>query len=64
MSIEIIKEAPIKLTAGEYHALRHQYDMAYMFYSGPIPTFEEYVRRVRSAAIGSSERQATEKGRA
>lgn len=44
MSIEIIRSAPLRVTASEYHRLRHKFDMDHMFYFGPLPDFEEWAR--------------------
>lgn len=44
MSIKIIRQEDTNLTSAEYHRLRHEYEMAHQFYSGPVPTFEDWVR--------------------
>jgi hypothetical protein len=48
MTIEIIKQEPVRMTAGEYHRLRHEYEMAHQFYSGQPPLFEDWVRERRA----------------
>lgn len=51
MSIQIIKERPIRLTEGELHRLRAEYQQAYSFYSGTPPTFEEWVRDLQKLRV-------------
>jgi len=43
MSIEIIKRPTIRLTESEYKRLRYEFDLEHMFYSGPLPDFEDWV---------------------
>lgn len=47
MAIKTIKEPDIYLTEGEHRRLLDEYHKSHMFYSGPMPTFEEWVRSRR-----------------
>jgi hypothetical protein len=49
MAIKIIKEQDVYLTNGEFHRLKHEYDLTFSFYSGPVPTFEDWVREKKQA---------------
>jgi hypothetical protein len=45
MTIHIIDEQPdIYLTREQYHRLMQEYQKAFQFYSGIVPTFEDWVR--------------------
>jgi len=46
MSIKIVEDGPeVVLTRSEHTRLQHEYQKAFMMYSGPVPTFEEFVRQ-------------------
>lgn len=44
MTIKVIKEPDVYLTEAELRRLRYEYDRAFSYYSGPVPSFEEFVR--------------------
>jgi hypothetical protein len=44
MSIEIIKQPPLRLTQSEFNRLMAEYRQAFLFYSGPPPAFEDWAR--------------------
>lgn len=43
--IKIKREPDIELTESEYNKLSHEYQTAFTMHSGPVPTFEEFVRQ-------------------
>jgi hypothetical protein len=45
MSIEIIKEPDVHVTAGDLARYRQDYIRDHSMYCGPLPTLEEYIRR-------------------
>lgn len=44
MAIKIIKEPDIHITSGDLARYREEYDRAMMYYAGPRPTLEEWIR--------------------
>ena len=45
MAIKIVEDGPdITLTQSQHNRFRQEYAKAFQMYSGPVPTFEEYVR--------------------
>jgi hypothetical protein len=49
MTIEIIRETPIRLTQGEYERLQHQYQQETMYHAGPRISFETWLRERRTS---------------
>ena len=47
MTIHIIDEPDVYMTREEYTRLEHEYRQAFMFYAGPVPTFEQWVTQRR-----------------
>lgn len=45
MSIKIIDQPDVHVTVNELHRYKHDYEKAYMFYAGPIPSLEEFIRQ-------------------
>ena len=45
MAIKIIREPDVHVTDGDLARYSKQFRQDYSYYSGPLPTFEEYVRR-------------------
>lgn len=50
MAIKIIDEPDIRLTQGELHRYRDEYDKAMQYYAGPRPTLEEWIRSRQAEA--------------
>ncbi len=48
MAIRIINEPDVYLTETELSRLRYEYQKAYQYYVGPVPTFEQFVRKQQS----------------
>lgn len=45
MAIKIIDEKQdVHITRKDHDKYLHDYQQAYMYHSGPVPSFEEYVR--------------------
>lgn len=44
MSIRIIHEPEIHITAGDLARYRSEYEKAFSYHCGPRPTLEEYIR--------------------
>lgn len=50
MTIKIIPDGgEITLTESEYARLQQEYNQAFMFFAGTVPTFEEWVRQKRAS---------------
>ena len=49
MTIKIIEEPTVHVTAGDLQRYKRDYERDHMFYAGPLPTLEEYIRRRRQA---------------
>ncbi len=47
MTIEIIKQPPVRVTESDLLRYSDEYQRAYMHYAGTPPTLEEYIRRQR-----------------
>lgn len=45
MAIKIIKEPDVHLTEDEFSRYKQSYQQEFMFYAGPVPSFEAYCRR-------------------
>lgn len=45
MAIKIIREPDVHVTEGELSRYQQEYQRAFSYYAGPLPTFEEFVRR-------------------
>lgn len=45
MAIEIIGEPTVHVTAADLARYQRDYERDHMFYAGPLPTLEEYIRR-------------------
>lgn len=54
MNIKIIEEETIHLTMAEHTKYRHQYEQYLRFLSGPVLSFEEYVRSQRNNEQGQA----------
>lgn len=53
MTIKIVDEPEVQVTAYDLTRYTQEYCDAYRFYAGPIPSFEEFIRR-RQAEEGKS----------
>jgi hypothetical protein len=53
MTIKIIEEPAVHVTAGDLARYREDYQRDYSMYCGPLPTLEEYIRR-RQARDGQA----------
>ena len=45
MTIKVIREPDLYITSEELTRLRYEYSKAFTHYAGPVPTFEDWVRR-------------------
>jgi hypothetical protein len=45
------KKPDVRVTQEEYRKYFHEYQKAYMFYSGPPVSLEEYIRQQKAGAI-------------
>ena len=45
MAIEIVNDEPLKLTREQFERLNQEYVKAFMYYSGPVPSFETWARQ-------------------
>lgn len=56
MSIEIIRQQPLRMTQSELNRLRDEYNSIYSFYCGTPPAFEDWARE-RIATHGAADQK-------
>lgn len=52
MSIHIIEDDPLFISANELARYQREYEQAYMFYAGIPPTIEEFIKHKKSEGFG------------
>lgn len=60
MAIEIINEKPLQLTREQYERLNQEYQKAFMFYSGTVPSFETWARQKINEGLVEGQKLLTE----
>lgn len=50
MAIKIVKEPDVHLTEDEVSRYKQSYQQDFMFYCGPVPSFEAYCRRKKQTS--------------
>lgn len=51
MGIRIIHVPDVEVTEGELARYQQEYQKAFMFYAGPVPTLAEYIRQRQGTQV-------------
>ncbi len=57
MTIKIIRQPDLHMTASELARYRHEYEKAFAFYSGAPPDFEDWVRAQKEAHLDAGKKE-------